>query len=270
MTQNTIGQYIVEAIARHGVDTSNMIWTAADRVGIYFMEEGRPPRSSRIIYDRRHSAMSRIQPDDLPSELFTPENAKLLHLTGITLALSENAAATAQAALQAAKAAGWRVSFDLNYRANLWSASEALAGCEIFMREADIIFCPIQDAKRLFELSADMNEIAVIQYLHARYSQAVVVLTLGAEGAIAYDSTEHVYRQPAFPAERIDRVGGGDAFNAGFLYGYLMDGDIAIALRWAAAVAALKYTIAGDMPLVNIDEVRLLVEQGGSSGAILR
>ena len=265
-----MGNYIVDAIARQGVDTSSVIWTDEDRVGVYFMEEGRPPRSSRIIYDRRHSAMSRILPQDLPADLFTPDGAKLLHLSGITPALSENAASTAQAALQAAKSAGWRVSFDLNYRANLWSESDACAGCEIFMREADIIFCPIQDAKRLFQLSADMNEVAVIQYLHARYSQAVVILTLGAEGAIAYDSTEHVYRQPTFPAERVDRLGGGDAFDAGFLHGYLMDGDIAVALRWAAAVAALKYTILGDMPLVNADEVRLLVEQGGSSGSILR
>lgn len=269
MTDNVLGHYIVNSIKRHGVNTSSVIWTNEDRVGLYFMQEGKPPRSSTVLYDRRHSAMSQIQPDDLPDALFQPEMARLLHLTGITPALSENALAVAKSALQRAKAAGWLVSFDVNYRANLWSAQEARACCELFMREADIIFCPLSDATRLFEVEAH-PEVA-IKALSKRFPQAAVALTLGAEGAVGIDGNGTIYHQPAFTADRVDRVGGGDAFDAGFLYGYLLsERRVSMALQWGTAVAALKYTILGDLPLVNYEDVARLVKQGATATNIVR
>jgi 2-dehydro-3-deoxygluconokinase len=269
MTNNVLGHYIVDAIHRHGVDTSSVIWTDEDRVGLYFMQEGKPPRSSSVLYDRRYSAMSRIQPQELPDTFFKTDTARLLHLTGITPAISASARETAFSALNRAKAAGWRVSFDVNYRANLWTESEASECCKAFMREANLIFCPLTDATRLFGVSTQPFE--ALESLHHVYPTAFIVLTLGADGAVACDSHGTVYQQRAFAAERVDRVGGGDAFNAGFLYGYLSTGgQLPMALQWGAAVAAFKYTIPGDLPLVHYEEVARLVQQGGSATNIMR
>src|SRR5690606_17610194 len=268
LTDNIVGRYLVNGIAAHGVDTSHVIWTNEDRVGTYFVEEGRPPRSSTVLYDRRYSAMSRIQPSDLPVDLFAPNNARLLHVSGITPALSESAAATVRQAVKLAKDAGWQLSFDLNYRAKLWSEAEARVCYEEYMPQSDIIITPLTDAQRIFGLNGDAN--AVLNALHSRYPQAVIALTLGAEGAAACDPAGTLYHHPAFPAEQVDRIGGGDAFDAGFLYSYLQGDDLPTALRWGTAVAALKYSIPGDMPLVRHADVLRLVESGGSSATIVR
>jgi 2-dehydro-3-deoxygluconokinase len=268
LTDNVVGHYLVNGIAAHGVDTTRVIWTDEDRVGTYFVEEGRPPRSSTVLYDRRFSAMSRIQPSDLPVDVFVPNAARLLHISGITTALSESAAATVRQAVKLAKGAGWQLSFDLNYRAKLWSEAEARACYEEYMPQSDIMITPLTDAQRIFGLSGDAN--AVLNALHSRYSRAVIALTLGADGAAACDAVGTLYHHPAFPAEQVDRIGGGDAFDAGFLYSYLQGNDLATMLRWGTAVAALKYSIPGDMPLVRRADVLRLVESSGSSATIVR
>jgi 2-dehydro-3-deoxygluconokinase len=269
LTDNIVGRYLVNGIAAQGVDTSKVIWTDEDRVGTYFVEEGRPPRSSTVLYDRRYSAMSRIQPSDLPADLFAPDAARLLHISGITPALSESAAATVRHAVKLAKAAGWELSFDLNYRAKLWSEAEARTCYEEYMPQSDIIITPLGDAQRIFDIHE--NATTVLNTLNSTYPQATIIITLGAEGAVACKPpTGYHLHQPAFPAEQVDRIGGGDAFDAGFLYSYLQGDTLSTALRWGTAVAALKYSIPGDMPLVRHDDVLGLVESGGSSVTIVR
>jgi 2-dehydro-3-deoxygluconokinase len=269
LTDNIVGRFLVNGIAAHGVDTSRVIWTDEDRVGTYFVEEGRPPRSSQILYDRLHSAMSRIQPDDLPTDLFVAGGAKLLHLSGITPALSESAAATVRRAYELAKAAGWQVSFDLNYRAKLWSEAQARACYEEYMPGVDVIITPLGDAQRVLEIHE--NATTILNKLHSSYPQATIVVTLGADGAVASKPpTGYHLHQPAFPAEQVDRIGGGDAFDAGFLYSYLKGDPLSVALRWGVAVAALKYSIPGDMPLVRHAEVLGLVESGSNKTTIVR
>lgn len=268
LTDNAVGHYIANRIGAMGVDVSHVIWTPEDRVGLYFLEEGRQPRSSQVLYDRAYSAMSRIQPDDLPINPFAPVASKLLHLSGITPALSASAAATFRRAFELAWAAGFKISFDLNYRGKLWSQADARACYEEYMPHSSVIFTPLGDAQRIFGLTGDAD--AVLQALHERYPQAVIVLSLGADGAAACDPSGNPFFQPVFPAEQIDRVGGGDALAAGFLYSLLHGDDTATALRWGAAVAALKYTIPGDMPIVTYADVRRLVESGGSTATIVR
>ncbi|HEX2906119.1 MAG TPA: sugar kinase [Phototrophicaceae bacterium] len=260
LTNNPLGHYITGTLAAQGVDVSQVMWTDEDRIGLYFLEEGQPPRDSRVFYDRARSAMSAIQPEDLPADLFRPGNARLLHLTGITPALSDCAAQTATAALRQALDAGWLVSFDVNYRAKLWSPAAAAAGCEPFLQAAHIILTPITDVYRLFGFAENTPIETIFEQLHQRYPQAVIVITLGSRGAATSGTDSQIYTQGVFPAEPIGRVGGGDAFDAGFLYGYLQFGDLPTALRWGAATAAIKYTIPGDMPLIEYHEVKKLVE----------
>jgi 2-dehydro-3-deoxygluconokinase len=274
LTANPLGRLIANTIAGYGVDTSRVVWTEADRVGLLFFEEGRAPRSSRVFYDRQHSAVSRMRPDELPIELFRAGGARLLHLTGITVALGPAIAATAQQALQAAKAAGWLVSFDVNYRRQLWTPQAARQGCDVFARQADILFIPGGDACALFGLEPTTPAEQILDTVVQAYPQATVALTLGKEGAIAYAPPGQILRQAAWPAEAVERLGGGDAFAAGFLYAFLTatgpQERLANALRWGTACAALKYTVIGDIPLLERREVEALLEQGAGSPTVLR
>jgi 2-dehydro-3-deoxygluconokinase len=274
LTANPLGRLIANTIAGYGVDTSRVVWTEADRVGMLFFEEGRAPRGSRVFYDRQGSAVSRMRPAELPGDLFRPEGARLLHLTGITVALGVDIAATAQHALHAAKAAGWLVSFDVNYRRQLWTPQAARQGCAPYVRAADILFIPRGDACALFDLPPATPPEQILARLAQDSPQTTIVVTLGKDGAIGYEPPGRTVRQAAFPAEEVGRLGGGDAFAAGFLYAFLRAAEprerLATALRWGTACAALKYTVPGDIPLIERRELEALVEQGSGGPVLLR
>ena len=262
-----MGRYVSNRVAQYGVDVSQVKWAnAEERLGIFFHEKSQAPRASHIIYDRKDSAMSRIQPGDLPSDLFAEGVARLFHVTGITLAISKSARATALAAIRRAKDAGWQVSFDTNYRSGLWSGARAADGCQEAMSLADIVFCPFGDYQVMYgEATAD----EAIAKLATAYPNAVIVMTMGKEGALACSVEGAILRQPAILAGEIGRIGGGDAFAAGFLYAWLTRADLALALKWGVAMSAHKYTIHGDLPLVDFEEVAALVE-GASGGGLVR
>ena len=262
-----MGRYISNRIAQYGVDVSHLVWAGEDeRLGIYFHEKAQAPRASEIIYDRKDSAMSRMRPQELPDALFAAGVARVLHVTGITLALSESARATVHEAIRRAKAARWRVSFDSNYRGKLWSGAEAAAGCHHAMSQADVIFCPLGDYQALF---GDAPRQEAMAALADKYPRALIIMTLGADGALARAPTGDQLRQPAILAGEVGRIGGGDAFTAGFLYAWLTFDDIELALKWGVAMSAHKYTIPGDLPLVDRDAVAALAA-GASGGGLIR
>jgi 2-dehydro-3-deoxygluconokinase len=260
LPDHALGRRLAATLTAYGVDVSQVAWAGADeRLGLYYLEEGAAPRGSQVIYDRRDSAASRMTPAMLPPPLFMPDRARHLHLTGITPALSPSAAATAARALELAKAADWTVSFDVNYRAKLWEYDQARSGCAPFIEGCDLLIMPLRDARRLFFLADHLAPDDALAALAERYPDKTIALTIGAEGAIAYGGGG-IVRQAAFPVEARSRIGAGDAFAAGLLHGYLRDPeDLANALRWAAAAAALKLTIPGDIPLFTHDETAKLV-----------
>lgn len=259
LPNSPLGHLVASTVARYGVDVSQVVWSDSDRLGTYYFERGKPPRGSQVIYDRRDSAMSRMQPSDLPISLFAPHQARLFHTSGITLGISDSAAETARAAAELAKAAGLLVSFDVNYRAKLWSAEMANAACTEFMRNVDIVLLPLRDARTVFGID-DATDESVLTSLAKQFPQRIIVMTLGSRGAIAIDQQGKVFHQAAFPTTEIERLGSGDAFGAGFIASYLEHNDIAAALRWGCATASLKYTIPGDLPLVHLAEVKALAE----------
>ena len=261
-----MGRYIANRIAQYGVDVSKVVWAEDERLGIYFHEKAQAPRVSEIIYDRKDSAMSRMQPRDLPDGLFEAGVSQSFHVTGITLAISETARDTVHEALRRAKSAGWQISFDTNYRSKLWRGAEAAAGCDHAMTMADVIFCPLGDYQVMYGESSAQDALAA---LAERYPDTLIVMTMGVDGAQAYTSGGEVLQQPAILAGEVGRIGGGDAFAAGFLYAWLTDGSVAAALKWGVAMSALKYTIPGDLPLVDFDAVAALVA-GASGGGLIR
>lgn len=269
-----LGRLIANTLRGYGVDTRYVAWSEHDRLGLYFLEEGETPRGTSVIYDRRDSAMSRMTPADLPTALFAPGQADQLHLSGITVALSDSAAATAQAALEQAKAAGWRISFDTNYRAKLWSPAAARAGCAPFVNAADILLLPRRDAEIIYDLPETLCAEDAVRFMRNLAPQADIVMTLGSAGAIglARDAETPIF-QPALPAAGPGRIGGGDAFAAGFFVGYRAHAEnpMETGLRWGAAAAAVKFTIPGDIPVFERGEILALLENSpGGQGGVRR
>jgi 2-dehydro-3-deoxygluconokinase len=269
LPDTSLGHLVASTIGRYGVDVSHVVWSDTDRLGTYYLERGKPPRGSQVLYDRRESAISKMQPNELPSHMFSPHKAKLFHTTGISLGISESAAATAQLAAELAKAAGMLVSFDVNYRAKLWRPEAAHASCVDFIKLADIVFMPLRDAHTVFGLEESTEE-ATLQNLARHFPHCTIVMTLGARGAIAIDRNGETHRQTAFPTTEVERLGSGDAFAAGYLANFLEQGKIASGLRWGCATASLKYTIPGDLPLIHRREVEALVASECGSTDIVR
>lgn len=250
LPRNPFGARIAGEIRRHGVDVSHVRWVARGRVGVYYLDMGAPPRPTHVLYDRAGSAVAECQPDDLDVDLAA--RARLLHLTGITPALSPACAEVARRLAEAALAAGVPLSFDVNYRALLWSPEQAAETLAPLCQAATVLFCGRNDARTLWGL--DGSEEEVVRALAQRFGAATTVLTLGEDGALALTQDGRLYRQAPLAATVIDRVGVGDAFAAGFLHGYL-DGDVERALRYGVTMAALKMTVRGDLAIISAHEL---------------
>lgn len=266
LTDNPLGRKIASAIAAHGVDTQHVLWTQQDRIGTYYYEEGSPPRGNQVLYDRAESSFSKFSFAELPTDLFAEGRAKLLHVTGISLGVSNISRDLIQRSVKLAKAAGWKVSFDVNYRAKLWSPTQARDVCNLLFADADFVFLPIRDAKLLWGLDYDQAELEskteqvaarVAEQMSAIVGKAALVMTLGSLGSCALSNQQFCFA-PTQAVPAVGRLGGGDAFTAGFLSGVLQFADLQLALRWGNAAAAIKYSIPGDIPYFNRKEVELL------------
>ena len=252
LPRNPMGRRIENEIRRWGVDTSGVLWddSPTARAGTYYLDFGLPPRGIDVYYDRADSSASKISAIEVDAELIA--RAKLLHLTGITPALSPYCAKAVARALGAAREQGTKVSFDTNYRSRLWSSDTARREIEPLFSQIDLLLCPRDDAKTLFGLTGTGAQIAV--ELHELYKVGCVVVTCGEDGAAA-SSAAGVVQVPACDSPHVvDRVGRGDAFNAGVIMGFLRE-DIALGMRYGAAMAALKQTMPGDLLLSTRAEI---------------
>jgi 2-dehydro-3-deoxygluconokinase len=253
------GQLALNFIRQHGVEVSDVLCVPAERMGLFFLERGAPPRSTRVWYDRANSAASRLQPSDLPVGRLA--QARWLHFTGITPALSDSCLATCHAAVAQARRHSLKVSFDVNYRSLLWSPQRARETLTPFCQAADIVFIAARDAATVFEVHG--NAIAQAEYLQRLWSSTVVV-TDGERGAVAC-SPNGVVTCAAFPVQIVERLGAGDAFAAGVLCRLMEEAPLAEALRFGAATAALKLSIRGDAALIRRSEVEALLAGGNAA-----
>lgn len=243
LPETPLGHRVAREIAAHGVEVEQILWAPEERIGLCFIELGGAPRGNRVLYDRRDSALARLIPGALDYSYLS--SARWLLLTGITPALSENCRKAWLRSACAAREAGRQVLLDVNYRARLWSPAEARQALEEVFPQLHVVFCGAADLALLFGLRGDAQECA--QRFAERYHLSLVVLTLGAQGSVAWDAHRGVGMQaPALHTTILDRIGSGDAFLAGFLYGWGPQGDLAHGLRCGNAYAALKQTYAGD------------------------
>jgi 2-dehydro-3-deoxygluconokinase len=249
---NPLGLMIERRIRSFAVDTARVIWEENGRAGVYFIEPAAAPRRARVLYDRAHSSASRMSPEEIDWSVL--DGVRHVHLTGITVALSNYCRATVARALKEARARGCSLSFDVNYRARLWSAEAAREALEPLLSGIDVLITPLVDGQLLWNLPADAEAAAAA--LRERFGARVVAVTLGAEGALCHDGQPR--SAASFPVREVDRVGAGDAFDAGLLYGFLR-GDLDQGLAYGMAMAALKHSIPGDEFVATREEVESLL-----------
>jgi 2-dehydro-3-deoxygluconokinase len=264
-----MGRSIERTIRAHGVDTSHVVWTSNDRVGLYFLENGSPPRPSQVIYDRAGSAFSKYDEEMLPDAIFQPGTSRWLHLTGITLGLGETTQRLVNKAVRLARSVGWKISFDVNYRALLWSTASAKDACNELFESADLLFLAERDARNLWQIDGEGDLRQSMRQLLSIRGGKTTVMTLGSMGAIAGEGEDSVL-QTIEPVHPIGRLGGGDAFSAGFLHAWMEVADLKVALSWATAAARIKYSIPGDLPLFEKSEVQRIVNAGNEKTDIQR
>ncbi len=269
LTRNPLGRMVENKVREHGVDSSGFVWTDDDRVGTYFVEFGASPRANSVLYDRTNSAMARMRPGefDWPTAL---RDVRVFHTSGITPALSPSAAETTLEAVGAAADLGVKVSVDLNYRKRLWSPSEAQATMSQILRKASILFTTEEDTQRVFGIEGDDFE-AIARQLIDEFDLEVVAITLRENPSVwknrwtaiaCQAGDERVYRGPVFDVEVVDRVGAGDSFGGGFLFGYLNEG-VEAGVRYGVGISALKQTHPGDLCWATREEVERVFEGGG-------
>ncbi len=257
LPQSPLGRRVVNKVREHGVDTSRVIWSEQGRLGTYYVELGSRPRPTRVLYDRSGSAMALINPDEVDWEYL--RGVRLLHLSGITPALSPSCRDLASRAAQEARNAGCGISFDVNYRARLWGTDEARRVLGELVRGVEVLFSTREEAEILSDEAEDLEELA--RAIGESFEVGVTVITDGNRGTVAARDGI-TYRGETHGVEAVDRVGAGDAFDAGFLFGYLRDG-VEQGLAFGAALASLQHSFLGDIAWSTEQDLLNLIEQGG-------
>jgi len=284
---HAIGEAAVKALRAEGVRT-DFIVRGGERIGIYFAETGASQRASTVIYDRAHSAISELDPGVVRwSDVF--EGAAWFHVTGITPALGEKAAACTREAVSAAKRAGAKVSVDLNYRKKLWSQHQAQQAMRPLMRHVDVVIANEEDIQAVLGLHVPGTDVTsgqldlaayrdVAERVSREFGPPMVAVTLRESysasdngwSAVLWDAAaEAFHHSQRYDVHLVDRIGGGDSFAAGLIYGLVTGRAPEAALRFAVAASALKQTIFGDFNRVSVDEVDRLAH-GDASGRVRR
>ncbi len=280
LPRTALGRWVVNGTRRYGVDTSAVVWCEEGRVGTFFVEFGAQPRPTKTIYDREGSAATAMTADELDWDYIG--GAEWLHMTGITPALSATCRASTPEIIRRARALGVKTSFDLNFRAGLWSPDEARAAWHeilpdvslIITTEADaalLLAAPVETARwavsrRAVSQWAVSDREAAVARIFEAYQPDAVAMTCGGWGSIAYDgNTTTTY--PSFKLESVNRLGAGDAFAAGLLYG-LIHADLQTGLAYGNAMSALKFTVPQNLPLIDREDVERLL--AGQSSHLVR
>ena len=284
MPNNDIAKACINELRGLNVNT-NDITIGGERVGIYYLEKGAGVRPSKVIYDRKYSAISMATQNDFDwKSIF--EGATWFHFSGITPALSDDCAKITLDAVKMAKEMGVTVSCDLNYRKNLWSQEKASKVMSQLMPYVDVLIGNEEDSEKVFGIKPEGQDVttgklnkagyeSVAKQLVEKFGFKKVALTLRESisasdnnwGAMIYNG--EAYYSKTYALRIVDRVGGGDSFSGGLIYGLENNMSDAESLEWAVAASALKHTIEGDFNRVSVEEVTRLAK-GDASGRVQR
>jgi 2-dehydro-3-deoxygluconokinase len=283
--ENAIGQAAINHIRRYGVDTQ-FIARGGKRLGIYFLETGASMRASQVIYDRAGASIADVDPSEFDwDKIF--DGADWFHTTGITPALSDKAAALTEAALKAAKAKGVTTSIDLNYRKKLWSKEKAREVMTRLCQYVDVCIGNEEDADTTLGFKAKDTDVTkgelnlegfkdVFKQMKDKFGFKYIASSLREShsasdngwSALVYDGNEF-YHTRQYEVRIVDRVGSGDSFASGFIYGLVTGMSLRDSAEFGVAASALKHTIPGDLNHATLEEVKGLMK-GDASGRVQR
>ncbi len=249
--------------------------SADARMGIYFYEYGAYPRKPRIIYDRKNSSVNKISIEDFGESLYA--QARCFHTSGITLALSEQCRNTTIEMMKHFKERGTLISFDVNFRGNLWTGAEAKQCIEEILPYVDIFFCSEDTARLTFLKEGDIKKI--MKEFAKEYDLKIVASTQRVVhspkrhtfGSIIYNAMEDNYyeEEPYRDIDVVDRIGSGDAYISGVLYGLLSyDMDCQKALEYGNATSAMKNTVPGDLLVTDVREINAMIKDHQTTGRV--
>jgi 2-dehydro-3-deoxygluconokinase len=241
LPDNPLGRLVAGQLRRAGVDVSPVLWVPNSRIGLYFTEMASGEWIRDVVYDRADSALATCDPDEL--DWTHVQDARLLHLSGITPALVPNGRSLFERARKEARRRGIGVSLDVNLRRSLWSESAASEYLRPHLDDLEVLFVSQRDLAVVADVA---DPEAAARSLGERHGVASVVVTMGEKGALAWHEGA-VSRTSAQRVEVVDRIGRGDAFVAGWLSSWLRGGDAAEALRVGCAAAAVAQTYKGDL-----------------------
>ena len=277
LPNNDLGTYIKNRVRLCGVSDDYLVYDDDDdaRLGVYYYENGAYPRKPRIVYDRKNTSINKIDISDFDESLY--RSARCFHTSGITLALSPQVRKTAIEMIKRFKEQGTIISFDVNFRGNLWTGAEAKECIESILPYVDIFFCSEDTARLTFLKEGDVKSI--MKSFTQEYPISVVASTQRIVhspkrhtfGSVIYSAKEDAfYEEPPYAdIEVVDRIGSGDAYISGVLYGLLShENDYRRALEYGNATSALKNTIPGDLLSTDLKEIDGIIREHKSTGRI--
>ena len=272
LPENKLGHYIRNMIRYGDVSDDHIVYDTSPqaRLGVYYYEQGAYPRKASVIYDRVNSSITTLTIDEINSNIY--DQAGIFHVSGISLALNEGLSATIRALIPRFKEKGTCISFDVNYRANLWDEETARMCMESIFPYVDILFVSEETSRRMLRRTGTLEEI--MEGYAQQYGCKVVATTQREViSPRIHNFTSKIYYNGNFFEEKpyegievVDRIGSGDAYLAGTLYGLVQYDDIQRALEIGNAMAAVKNTICGDMSVSSLQEIQSVIHAHQATG----
>lgn len=275
LPESVLGDFVRNKIRFNGVSDDYLIFDheKTARLGVYYYEMGAFPRKPQVVYDRANSSITKLRIEEINPEMYT--NTRAFHTSGITLALSKDCRETAIEMIKRFKENGVLISFDVNFRGNLWTGEEAKECIEGILPYVDVFFCSEDTARLTFKKEGDLKQI--LKSFTEDHPISIVAATQRTVhspkqhsfGSVIYNAKEDKYyeEEPYRNIEVIDRIGSGDQYCAGVLYGLLKyDMDCQKALAYGNARSAGKNTVPGDMPSMDLEEIDNLIADHNHTG----
>lgn len=276
LPHNKLGVYIKNRIRYTGVSDDFLIYDDSPeaRLGLYYYEMGAAPRKPTIVYDRKEASITRIKLEEIPEEVYG--SARMFHVSGISLALCENMRNVAIELIRRFKQAGAMISFDVNYRANLWTEEQARETIKSILPMVDVLFVSEESSRRMFQKTGEVHDIlkSYTQEYGVKFVAATQRTVISPRQhdftSILYSAADDTfYTEPPYKnIDVIDRIGSGDAYVAGVLFGLLKYNDPGVAMRVGNANSSVKNTVPGDLPSSDFAEIERVIYEHQASGPV--
>ena len=275
LPHNEIGKFVKHKIRFAGTSDDYVVYddSADMRLGIYYFESGAYPRLPVVSYDRKNSSVTKLSKSEIPDDIYT--SANIFHTSGITLALSDTLRETDISMMKKFHEAGALISFDVNYRAALWDEETAKTVIESVLPFIDILFISEETCRRMFAMTGTLDEIhkaLAEKYPNLRVVSSTKRTVISPQKhsftSRIYDTQKaYSFEEPAYEnIDVVDRIGSGDAYVAGALYGLIRFGDVESAAKYGDAMAALKNTVTGDMTECDIVDIERIIKNHTATG----